>query len=76
MSLDTLQGQTIVVTGATGQVGEPIAVALAKDEQVYGAARFTDAAARQRLEDAGVRCMAIDLATGDVPASRPTPTTS
>ncbi|MGH9080534.1 MAG: NAD-dependent epimerase/dehydratase family protein [Acidimicrobiales bacterium] len=63
-----LEGKTIVVTGVTGQVAEPVAVALAVRNQVVGAARFRDAAARQRLEQAGVRCAAIDLATGDVGA--------
>jgi UDP-glucuronate 4-epimerase len=33
---------------------------------VYGAARFKDAAARRRLEDAGVRCVPIDLVTGEL----------
>jgi nucleoside-diphosphate-sugar epimerase len=41
-------------------------VALAADNQVIGAARFRDEQARARLEGAGVRCVPIDLATGDV----------
>jgi UDP-glucuronate 4-epimerase len=61
-----LEGKSIVVTGVTGQVAEPVAVALARDNQVVGAARFKDAAARARLEAAGVRCVPIDLARGDV----------
>src|SRR5664279_4929707 len=61
-----LRGKTIVVTGVTGQVGEPVALALAKENEVVGAARFRDEAARRRLEAAGVRCVPIDLATGDV----------
>jgi len=60
-------GSTIVVTGVTGQVAGPLAVALAAaGHRVIGAARFRDAAARARLEAAGVRCEAIDLSTGDV----------
>ena len=66
MNSDELQGKTIVVTGVTGQVAEPVALALAKDNEVVGAARFRDAAARGRLEAAGVRCVPIDLETGDV----------
>ncbi len=61
-----LEGKSIVITGVTGQVAEPVAVALARDNQVVGAARFKDAAARARLEAAGVRCVPIDLARGDV----------
>ncbi|HVX22949.1 MAG TPA: NAD(P)-dependent oxidoreductase [Acidimicrobiales bacterium] len=63
-----MRGQKIVVTGVTGQVAEPLAVALAADNQVVGAARFSDPAARDRLEAAGVACVTTDLATGDVAA--------
>jgi UDP-glucuronate 4-epimerase len=61
-----LDGRTIVVTGVTGQVAEPVAVALAGRNEVVGAARFNDEAARERLEAAGVRCVPVDLAAGDV----------
>ena len=66
-----LQGETIVVTGATGQVGFPVAVALAKENEVVAPARFSDASARERLEAAGVRCVVADLGEGaldEVPA--------
>jgi len=56
----------VVVTGTTGQVAEPLALALAQENEVYGAARFTDLAARERLEAGGVRCVPVDLAFGDV----------
>lgn len=45
----TLQGETIVVTGATGQVGFPVAVALAEENEVVAPARFSDPAAKERL---------------------------
>jgi nucleoside-diphosphate-sugar epimerase len=61
-----LRDKSIVVTGVTGQVAEPVAIALARDNQVVGASRFRDEQARQRLEAAGVRCVPIDLQTGDV----------
>jgi UDP-glucuronate 4-epimerase len=61
-----LRGKTIVVTGATGQVAEPVAMALAATNQVVAGARFRDAGARARLESAGVRCVPIDLLSGDV----------
>ncbi len=66
MPSESLQGKSIVVTGVTGQVAEPVATALARDNQVVGAARFKDDAARARLEEAGVRCVPIDLVSGDV----------
>lgn len=61
-----LRGERVVVTGVTGQVAEPLAIALAADNEVHGAARFGDAAARERLEAAGVRCVPVDLLAGDV----------
>ncbi len=61
-----IEGRTVVVVGVTGQVAEPVAMALAGANEVVGGARFRDAAARERLEAAGVRCVPIDLATGDV----------
>jgi nucleoside-diphosphate-sugar epimerase len=66
MGGEPLRGAKVVVTGVTGQVGEPVATALAKENDVYGAARFRDDAARERLEGAGIHCVAIDLAAGDV----------
>ena len=66
MPPEPLRGRSIVVTGVTGQVAEPVAVALARENEVVGAARFKDQAARRRLEAAGVRCVPVDLASGDV----------
>jgi len=61
-----LHDSTIVVTGVTGQVARPLAAALARSNRVIGAARFSDAAARAELEDAGIECVPIDLVSGDV----------
>lgn len=61
-----MRDKKILITGVTGQVATPVAVALAADNEVWGAARFTDAAARARLEQAGVRCETVNLAEGDV----------
>ncbi|MGA8725185.1 MAG: NAD(P)-dependent oxidoreductase [Acidimicrobiales bacterium] len=61
-----LEGKTVVVTGVTGQVAEPVALALARTNRVVGAARFSDGEAKRRLEAAGIRCVPIDLAAGDV----------
>jgi UDP-glucuronate 4-epimerase len=66
----TLQGARILVTGATGQVALPVALALAAENDVIAVARFKDAALRARLEAAGVQCVVVDLAQGlldDVP---------
>lgn len=59
-----LRGEKILVAGPTGQVGGPLAMALARENEVWGVARFGDARARDRLEAAGVRCVAADLGSG------------
>ncbi len=61
-----LEGARILLTGPTGQVGLPVALALAEHNDVVGVARFGDARARERLEAAGVTCITADLATGDL----------
>ncbi len=63
-----IRGRTVVVAGVTGQVAEPVAIALARDNRVVGAARFRDEEARRRLEEAGVACVPVDLAAGEVGA--------
>jgi UDP-glucuronate 4-epimerase len=68
MSFDTLSGHTIVVTGVTGQVARPLAVALARENRVVGAARFKDDAVRTELEASGVECVPVDFVSGDVDA--------
>jgi nucleoside-diphosphate-sugar epimerase len=55
----------ILITGPTGQVALPLALALARENEVWGVARFSDAAARARLEAGGVHCVAADLGDGD-----------
>jgi nucleoside-diphosphate-sugar epimerase len=63
-----LVDRRIVVTGATGTVGRPVAMALARRNEVWAVARFTDPSARSALEDAGARCVPCDLAGGDLSA--------
>lgn len=60
-----MRGSKILITGPTGQVAAPIAKALAADNEVWGIARFTDATAREGLEQAGIRCEQVNLAAGD-----------
>ncbi|QYG95122.1 NAD(P)-dependent oxidoreductase [Iamia sp. SCSIO 61187] len=64
-----LTGQRIVVVGVTGRVAKPLALALAAaGNDVIGAARFTDEAARAELEAAGITCAPVDLNRGDLDA--------
>ncbi|WNG84176.1 NAD(P)-dependent oxidoreductase [Mycobacterium sp. ITM-2016-00316] len=60
-----MRGAKILITGPTGQVASPLALSLAADNEVWGIARFTDAAARENLERAGIRCQKVNLAAGD-----------
>src|ERR1700745_2052268 len=61
-----MRGSKILITGPTGQVASPIAQALAADNEVWGIARFTNAAAREALEKSGGRCETVNLAAGDL----------
>lgn len=56
----------IVVAGCTGQVGKPVAKALAaQGNEVHGLARFKDPATREEMEAAGVTCHAVDMIDPD-----------
>lgn len=63
--MTTLSGQRILVTGPAGQIAFPLASALARDNEVWGIARFGDAASRERCERAGIRTRVVDLAEPD-----------
>jgi len=63
-----MQNEKILITGATGQVAHPIARALAADNEVWAAARFSDERKRASLEADGVRCAVVDLAEADFAA--------
>jgi UDP-glucuronate 4-epimerase len=64
-----MTGQKILVTGPTGQVAFPVAKAFAAaGNEVWGAARFTNASAREGLEAVGVKCAVVDFVEGDFAA--------
>jgi UDP-glucuronate 4-epimerase len=63
-----LKGKTVLVTGATGQVALPLTLSLARENEVTGLARFRDPKARKALEEAGVRCIEVDVARDDLAA--------
>lgn len=60
-----LNGQKVLVVGATGMVATPIVRRLAGQCEVWGAARFRDAKARDALEAEGVRTVTLDLSDPD-----------
>ncbi len=57
-----LRNQRILLTGPTSQVGLPLARQLARENEVHGITRFKDESTRTPLEEAGVRCIPLDLA--------------
>lgn len=58
-----LENENILITGAAGQVAFPIARELARQNRVYGLARFSKGTDRARLEEVGVKCIQADLAS-------------
>jgi len=57
-----LDSAKVLITGATGKIGFPIARALAERNEVWGAARLRDPADRGRLLDAGIKPVVLDIA--------------
>jgi UDP-glucuronate 4-epimerase len=61
-----VKGEKVLVVGVTGQVALPLASSLAEDNEVWGIARFSDPAAKEALEAAGVHCAYVDLVNPDL----------
>jgi nucleoside-diphosphate-sugar epimerase len=60
-----LDGEKILITGVSGRIALPIARALAERNEVWGVARFTNPAARKRLEAVGVRAVQLDISSSE-----------
>ncbi|MEX1217389.1 MAG: NAD(P)-dependent oxidoreductase, partial [Acidimicrobiales bacterium] len=60
-----LSDEKILITGPAGQIAFPMARDLAKDNEVWGIARFGDPATRKQVEGVGVKTLSIDLAEPD-----------
>ncbi len=65
MSDVLLKGKKILITGLTGQVGNPVAMAFTKDNDVWGLARFGNIDVKKKLEGNGITCVTFDLADPD-----------
>jgi nucleoside-diphosphate-sugar epimerase len=59
-----LSGEKILITGPAGRIASGLARSLAPDNEVWGVARFSDPAARERVERLGVTTRALDIAEG------------
>jgi nucleoside-diphosphate-sugar epimerase len=64
--MSQLSGRRVLITGASGLVAFPVAVELAKANEVYAVARFSDPEQKRHLEEAGVRPVAFDMADPDL----------
>jgi len=61
----TLKNEKILFAGLTGQIGYRLASYLAKNNEVWGLARFRDAGKQKQLQSEGVKTHATDLANPD-----------
>ena len=60
-----LEGEKILITGPAGRIAFGIAKTLARANEVWGIARFSDPAARAEVEQLGVTTRAIDVGEPD-----------
>ncbi len=60
-----MRDKRILVTGPAGQIAFPLVAELARDNEVWGIARFGDPATRQRVDDLGCATAQVDLAEPD-----------
>jgi nucleoside-diphosphate-sugar epimerase len=60
-----LQDEKILITGPAGRIAFGLAGALARDNDVWGVARFGTPGTRERVEALGVTTRAVDLADAD-----------
>jgi len=61
-----IEGKRILVTGATGQVAGLLTETLAERNEVWAAARFTDAKAKAALEAKGIRTAYFSMGDADL----------
>ena len=55
-----LRDKRILVTGPAGQIAFPLARDLARSNEVWGVARFSQPGSRERVEKAGVRAATLN----------------
>ncbi|MGE2688700.1 hypothetical protein [Mycolicibacterium pulveris] len=60
-----LSGERVLVTGPAGRIAYGVTKTLARDNEVWGIARFSDPAAREEVEALGVTTRSIDLGDAD-----------
>ena len=60
-----LSDKKILITGVTGQIGFPIANFLARNNEVWGVARFTNDRKKQFLKESNIQTFPLDLNSQD-----------
>lgn len=61
-----MKGKRVMVTGASGLVAFPVAAELAKDNEVFAVARWSDPVQQRLIEAAGAKAVKFDLAEKDL----------
>jgi len=61
-----ISGRRVLVTGASGLVALPVAIELAKTNEVHAVARWSNPAQRRILDEAGAKTIAFDMAEEDL----------
>jgi len=61
-----LQGERILMTGMTGQVGASLALGLAPLNEIWGLARYSKPGSREAVEAMGIHPVVADYTTGDL----------
>ncbi len=59
-------GRKVLITGASGLVAFPVAAALARSNEVYAVARWSDPKQKRLIEAAGATAITFDLADKDL----------
>jgi nucleoside-diphosphate-sugar epimerase len=60
-----LSGEKILITGPAGQIAAPMCEFLAKENEVWGIARFSVPGSRDEVDAMGVTSRVVDLSVGD-----------
>lgn len=63
--MTAIEGKRILVTGPAGQIAFPLAARLARKNEVWGVARFSDGASQARCDQAGIKTAVVDLVRPD-----------
>lgn len=64
--MSQLKNRKILVTGASGLVAFPVAVELARENEVFALARWSNPEQKRLVEEAGAHAVAFDLAQKDL----------